>query len=176
MKKLSATVLTLMLLGLGTSALAGTSEFGKGSFLLTPQVGLNSYTIPFGLSAEYGITPNIGVGATAMFMLWSDQYWTNTVIGLSADAAYHFTQLDVEKLDVFAGASLGFTIYSWSWKSGYDDWLDGSTGSSGLYLSPFVAGRYFFTPKIAACLKAYFSIVGSWSGVGGILGVTIKLK
>jgi hypothetical protein len=174
MKKWSATAVILMLLGLGTSAWA--AEFNKGSLLVTPQVGLNSYAIPFGVSVEYGVTPNIGVGATAMFMLWSDEFWTNTVIGLSADAAYHFTQLDVEKLDLFAGASLGFTIYSWSWKSGYDDWLDGSTGASGLYLSPFIAGRYYFSPKIAACLKAYFSIVGSWSGVGGILGVTIRLK
>jgi len=176
MKRFSVIAVALLILGLASSAFAGTKEFGQGSFFITPQVGLNSYAVPFGVSMEYGVTRNIGVGGTAMFWLWSDRYWSNTVISLSADAAYHFTQLDVDKLDLFAGASLGFSIYSWSWKSGYGAGIDGSSGSSGLWLSPFVAGRYFFTPKIALCLKTYFSIVGSWTGVGGILGVTIRLK
>lgn len=176
MKRSAPFLSALLLLGLASSALAGTKEFGKGSFFLTPQIGLNTYAVPLGLSIEYGITPNIGVGGTAMFWLWNDEFWTNSLIALSADAAYHFTRIDVEKLDLFAGASLGFTIYSWSWKSGYDDWLEGATGSSGLYLTPFLAARYFFSSKIAVCLKAHFSVLGSWSGVGGVLGVTIKLK
>ncbi len=176
MRRWSSVLVLLFVLALTQSALAGTKEFGKGMLFVTPQIGLNSYTVPFGVSAEYGLTPNIGIGGTAMFWLWSDPYWTNTVVSLSVDGAYHFTKLDVEKLDLFAGGSLGFTIYSWSWKSGYSDWYEGSSGSSGLWISPFLGARYFFSPKIAASLKAYFSIVGSWSGVGGVLGFTIRLK
>lgn len=176
MKRFSVVAAALLILGLASSVFAGTKEFGKGSLFVTPQVEFNSYTVPFGVSMEYGVTRNIGVGGTAMFWLWSDRYWSNTVIALSADAAYHFTQLDVDKLDLFAGASLGFLIYSWSWKSGYGSGIDGSSGSSGRGLSAFLAARYFFTPKIAVCLKTNFLIVGSWRGVGGVLGVTIRLK
>ena len=176
MKRFAVILAALLVLGLASSASASSEEFAKGSLFLTPQVGITTYAIPFGISAEFGLTPNIGIGATAMFQLWSDEWWSQTLINLSADAAYHFTQLDVEKLDLFAGASLGFSIYSWNWKSGYEDWFEGSTGSSGLYISPFLGARYFFSPKFAASLKTYFSIIGSYAGVGGVLGVTIRLK
>lgn len=176
MKRIGALLTVMLMLGLASSALAKTPEFYKGTMLITPQLGINTYTVPFGVSAEYGLTPNIGLGATTMFWLWGDVAWTNTVISLSADAAYHVTQLKVDKLDLFGGASLGFSIYSWKWKSGYGDLFEGSTGASGLFFSPFVAARYYFSPKFAASLRTYFSLLGSWTGVGGVLGITIRLK
>ncbi len=137
-------------------------QFHKGDKFLTPQIGLNSYAIPFGVNFETAITENIGVGGTVMMWLWSH----GTIIMPSADGAYHFTRLDVDKLDLFAGASLGFAIFSA--KEGYG-------GSSGLYLSPFVAGRYWFSEKMAVSLRLNFSVIGDWTGVGGLLGVTFPI-
>jgi hypothetical protein len=137
-------------------------EFNKGEMYLTPQIGLNSYAVPFGASLEYAMTENIGVGGTVMMWIWSH----GTIILPSVDGAYHFTKLDVEKLDLFAGASLGFAIFSA--KGGY-------TGSSGLYVSPFVAGRYWFSEKMAASLRLNIGLIGDWDGVGGLLGVTFRI-
>jgi hypothetical protein len=159
---------------ISVSALAGPAEFSKGSFYLTPQIGLNRWTIPFGVNAEYAVAPNIGVGATVMIWLWSDTEWTESVIAPVIEAAYHFTQLDVKKLDLYAGAGLGFAIYSWSWKAGESG--AGATGSSSLFVEPFVGVRYYFTPKIAGSLKLGGTLGGGWGSVGGTLGVTFLLS
>ncbi len=137
-------------------------QFHKGDKFLTPQIGLNSYAVPFGANFEVAITENIGVGGTVMMWIWSH----GTIIMPSVDGAYHFTRLDVDKLDLFAGASLGFAIFSA--KEGYG-------GSSGLYLSPFVAGRYWFSEKMAVSLRLNFSVLGDWTGVGGLLGLTFPI-
>ena len=137
-------------------------QFHKGDKFLTPQIGLNSYAVPFGANFEAAITENIGVGGTVMMWIWSH----GTIIMPSVDGAYHFTKLGVDKLDLFAGASLGFAIFSA--KGGYG-------GSSGLYLSPFVAGRYWFFEKMAVSLRLNFSVIGDWTGVGGLLGVTLPI-
>ena len=153
----------------------GSQEFEKEDFYITPQLGINSYTIPFGASAEYAVTDNIGIGGTGMVWFWSSQFYSNTLIALSADAAYHFTGLDVEKLDVYAGGALGFSIYSWKGKSGFANGDFGGAGSSGLYLQPFVGARYYISPKIAVNLRLNAAVLGDWAGVGGYLGVTIPL-
>jgi hypothetical protein len=154
---------------------AGAQDFQKEDFYITPQLGINSYTIPFGVNAEYAITENIGVGGTGMIWLWSSEYWSNSLIALSGDAAYHFTSLDVDKLDAYAGAALGFTIYSWKVKGGFSGDFKGS-GSSGLYLQPFLGARYYITETIAVNLRLNVAVLGDWSGIGGFIGVSIPIN
>jgi len=137
-------------------------QFHKGDSFLTPQVGINSWAVPFGASYEYAVTDNIGVGGGAMAWFWEGA----SVIIPSVDGAYHFTKLGVDKLDLFAGAGIGFAIYNAG---------RGVSGSSGLYLSPFVAGRYWLSDKIALSLRLNFGIIGDWSGVGGLFGVAFRL-
>ena len=165
--------LCLSLALLSISATAGTAEFSKGSFYLTPQVGLNTWTIPFGVNAEYAITPNIGLGATVMVWLWSESDWSENVIAPAVEAAYHFTKLDARKLDLYAGAGLGFAAYSWKWKGGGAG--AGATGASGLFVQPFVAVRYYFSPKIAGNLKVG-GVLGTWGSFGGTIGITFYLS
>jgi len=164
--------LALILALFTVSATAGTNEFSKGSFFITPQVGINTWTIPFGVNAEYAITPNIGLGATVMVWLWSEGEWSESVIAPMIEGAYHFTKLNVDKLDLYAGAGLGFSIYSWKWSGGVDG--IGSTGSSGIFVQPFVAARYYFTPSIAGMLKLGWGL-GSWGSYGATIGVTFRL-
>jgi len=172
-RRISAVFIAVLLVS--TLASAGTTEFGKNRIFITPQVGINGWAIPFGLNVEYGLTPNIGVGATGTFWAWGSTYWNETVISLNAEAAYHFTQLKFEKIDLYAGAGLGYSVYSWKWKSGFGAGLIGSTSGSGIHLTTFVGGRYYFTPKIAASLRLSGGI-GNWAGVGAAVGVTFSLK
>jgi len=170
MKKTLVVVAALLLLS--GAALAGENEFSTGSFFITPQVGINSFTVPFGVNAEYAITPNIGVGGTVMVWLWSDAYISQSIIGLSVEGAYHFTQIKVDKLDLFAGAGLGYSIYSFDLKDG----IGVETGASGLDLGLILGGRYFFTEKFAVSLRLNGSFIGHWATFGGTIGVTIRLK
>ena len=138
-----------------------TQTFMKGDMFLTPQIGLYSGAVPFGANFEYAMTENIGVGGT--LMMWFGSGYS--VFMPSIDAAYHFTMLEVEKLDLFAGAGVGFAIAGGG----------GSTGTSGISLSPFVAGRYWFSEKLGVSLRLNIGLIGDWTGVFSMLGVVLKI-
>ncbi|MCU0289536.1 MAG: hypothetical protein MUF15_24470 [Acidobacteria bacterium] len=169
-------ILTVMMLT--TSVFAGKKEFKEGSWYLTPQIVLYSYAPNFGASLEYAVTENIGVGGTLMFASWSEKNGygkvSQTLITPSVDGYYHFTEVGVKKLDVFAGLSLGYSIYSYSWNGSGGSW--GGTGASDLFLCPFAGARYYFNRNTAFYLKLDFPVTGNWSGIGAVLGVTFKLK
>jgi len=136
-------------------------EFNKGEKYLTPQIGLYSGEIPFGAAFEYAMTENIGVGATVMVWFGSGFH----VIMPSVEAGYHFTMLDVEKLDLFAGVGLGYAIVGGN----------GFHGSSDLSINPFIAGRYWFSEKLGVSLKINIGLIGDWTGVGTMLGVVFRI-
>ena len=155
------------------TAYIGGKKFSKGSFYLTPQLGINTWAVPFGLNAEYAITLNIGVGGTVMSWFWGNIWYSYSIIYPSLEGAYHFTKLNMDKLDLYAGAGLGFAIFSYSTKvAGFS----GTLGSSGLVLGIILGARYYFTPNIAASLRINGSFLSGWGGFGGTIGVTFRLK
>ncbi len=172
MKKIFTLVIVLSLV-FGLSLMAGKKEFKKGSSFLTGEFGFNSFSTPFGISYEMGIKENIGVGATVMFQSWGYDLgifgdYNQTLITPSVFALYHFNKIKVKKLDVSAGASIGFSIYSSDWE---DEVLSG-----GLFVSLIANVRYYFSKKWAVNLKETYSIIGDWSSSYTMLGVTYRLK
>jgi hypothetical protein len=137
------------------------TSFAKGKTFVTAQIGLYSGEIPFGGSFEYAMTENIGVGAT--LMMWFGSGYS--VFMPSADVAYHFTMLDVEKLDLFAGVGVGFAVVGG----------EGVSGASGLSVNPFIAARYWFSEKMGVSLRANIGLIGDWTGVGSALGIVFML-
>ncbi len=137
--------------------------FEKGGKYITPQVGLNSYAIPFGVSYGMGVTENVEAGLSFLYLGWSDEYYNYTVIMPSVEAFYHFN-VNVKNLDPFAGLNLGYIYFTG----------DLGTYTSSLFLSPFLGARYYFSPKTAAMLKLYFS-AGTLSGAGFVGGVTFQI-
>ncbi len=171
-------IIVLSILFMVSSAFAGEKEFGKGQLFLTPQFAYYSYAPNFGVSLEYGLTGNIGIGGSLMLAFWSDEAFdikiSESLITPSFDVYYHFTKVEVEKLDLFAGLSVGYSIYSYSFDIGGIEWSD--AGSSGIYLSPVFGARYYLTPKLSISLRSHYSALGDWSGVGGELGLTFRLS
>jgi hypothetical protein len=96
-------------------------------------------------------------------MVWFGSGYS--VIIPSVDAAYHFTMLEVDNLDLFAGVGVGFAIVGG----------EGTTGTSGIAVSPFIAGRYWFSEKMGVSLRANIGVIGDWTGVTSMLGVVFKL-
>jgi len=169
MKKVFVLIIVLSLV-FGMSLMAGKKEFKKGNSFITGEFGFSTWSTPFGVSYEMGLNENVGVGASAWLMSWSGLGISETLITPSVFAQYHFTKIQVPKLDVAAGATLGYSIYSVN-----SDYLKVS-GSSGLFLSALITVRYYFSDKIAVSLKETYSFVGDWSGSYTMIGVTYKLK
>jgi len=174
MKKTFLVVVLALAVFAGT-AMAGPKEFWKGGIFVTPQFGFNSWggSIPFGVNVEYGLTENIGIGGSVMLNFWNEVWAKETLINFNADVAYHFTKLNAQKIDVYAGGGLGYSVYSYTYNTGYSS--ESGVGSSSIYIPIFVGARYFFNPKIAVNLRLVGSLTGSWSGIGGVVGVTFIL-
>ena len=174
MKLKSLVIGVLALAVLSSPILASQKEFKLRDKFITPQLGLNDWTIPFGVNFEYAYTKNIGLGGTGMVWMWSNEYLKESIIWLSADVAYHFTKVKAEKLDLYGGGYLGFAIYSFSWK---DEELedDDDVGSSNLTLGPFIGARYYFNPKMAVNVRIDGSLIGHWASLGATVGLTFKL-
>ena len=74
--------------------------------------------------------------------------WNYTIVGLRA--AWHYTGLDIENLDLYGGLMLSYNHLSYSYNNGgvQDPVGTGSYGSD-VFLTPFVGARYYFIPQLA---------------------------
>ncbi len=167
--------LSLALFFLSSVIFAGPAEFRKGTTYLTPQIGVNTWTVPFGVSVEYAVTPNIGLGGTGLLWLFAHDIYNYSIVTLYGDVAYHFTKLRARNLDLFAGGGLGFHVVSKTRRNDVFEPGEYHGGASGLFLLPFVGLRYYLSPKVALSFRLNVGILGDWSGVDGLIGVAFRL-
>jgi len=171
-------------------------KFAKGSMYVTGQIGISSYVatdepfnalpFPLGASYEVALTDNIGIGGTVMFDKWSDYLgmfggkWTFLVFKPSLDITYHFNVNKMKGLNLFAGASLGYSILSVSNELGSD-----YTGElkSEPHFAPFLGLHIYFWESLPGFFKnilitskVYWSATGDFSGVTGAVGITYRIK
>jgi hypothetical protein len=120
-------------------------------------------------SFEYGIVDGIlnnkaSVGVGGYFGFASAKYEdyykaTNFIIG--PRGTFHYALLD--KLDTYAGVTLGYNAYKFKSYSGY---TSGYTGSSGLASAFFAGARYHFTDNIAVMGEVGYGISIITVGLG----------
>jgi hypothetical protein len=174
MKRLALAFLVLAAICFSTSA--GWAQYEKGSSYLGPRIGLgvNGSSLALGAGYEYGITPEISVGALIDYYQYSYSAYGDwggkyTYIIFGPQGNYHFgkvLKLD-SKLDPFAGLVLAYEHISWKWDhSGYDYW---SPSSSGITLGGQAGGRYFFSPQMALYGQVGFGITYLKVGVDFVL-------
>jgi len=163
--------------------LSASSVFFKpGGIYITPQVGYYSWGghIPFGVNFEYALNDKIGIGGTVMLQFWSGTYWKESNTTFSAEVNYHLNQffknVNIQKLDLYAGGGIGYSAYSIKWNTGYEDWTGYEAGSSGLMLEVIAGARYAFSPKMAGSLRIVGSPVGWGAGIGTTIGIAFSLK
>ncbi|MDH4195986.1 MAG: hypothetical protein OEW05_01105 [Candidatus Aminicenantes bacterium] len=201
MKKtvLATLAIVVFLLGPG-SAFSEDSVRPNRSFVVTAQVGLNSYVksadfqadpfdalpFPVGGSFEYAVSGNFGIGGTVMFDKWCDYLgmfggkWTFRLFKPSFDITYHFRSEKKAGLDVFAGASVGYSILSVGNELGgrYEGRL-----KSEPHLAPFLGTNVRlrqnpagFWGRLSVMVRASWSVHGRFSGVYGALGIGYRIK
>ncbi len=158
---------------------AQAQAFQKGNKLVNAGLGLGAYNINIlasfiaekasashsaiglGASFEVGITDQISVGGLVGYSR-NSSLQTN-FIHIGARGSYHLSdviKLQSEKIDVYAGAGIGFRIMSSNLLKGSD-----FDGLSKVFIPIHVGGRYYFTDNIAA-----FSELGTGFSIfqGGI--------
>lgn len=162
-------VLTLILVIVSGVAFAQ-NPISKGESQVNFGVGLSSWGVPVYLGFDYGVHPDITLGAEASYRSykdnWRDNRYNHSVIGLQGNANYHFnTILNIPSpWDFYAGLNLGF--YSWNSPNDYE-----GSHNTGLGLGAQIGGRYFFSNKVGINLE----FGGGNAFSGGKLGLTIKL-
>ncbi len=168
MKKVFSLIFALTLLA--SSASFAQLKIDKGTKFINAGIGLGGgyYSgggVGFVASADFGVAPNITVGATAGYHSYGNAYasYNYHSFDIGARGSYHFNELlnlSTDKADLYAG--LGLSYYSFSY-GGYID----NYGS--IYVPFHIGGRYFFSDKLGA-----FAELGSAINTLKV-GVTLKL-
>lgn len=122
------------------------------------------------LHIEQSIGDGFSIGGTLMY---SSRKWSDAsdlrfnAIYLGGRAAYHFPLPQAEKVDLYAGAGLGYAIVYYSSKSAGAS----AAGTSGVGYNLFGGGRYYVAKKAAVYAELGY---GSFSILN--VGITIKAK
>jgi outer membrane immunogenic protein len=162
-------ILTFILV-LAISLIFAQSPLPKGKSQINAGVGLSTWGVPVYLGFDYGVHPDISLGAEVSYRgyndNWRDHKYKHSVIGFLANANYHFnTILNIpSNWDFYAGLNLGF--YSWNSPNDYE-----GSHTSGVGLGAQIGGRYFFSDKVGVNLE----FGGGNAFSGGKFGLTIKL-
>lgn len=169
MKKL----LLFMLLILAVSSASAQYKTGKSTFGALVGIGGGGLTgtgaIPIAVEFNFLnlIDDKIQFGVFGAFASTKEDYgwgsFTYTNIIIAAQGNYHFMPGD--KLDPFAGMSLGFNIASASWSGGG---ISPSATSGGIFWNIQGGLNYWFSPKWAFQVRlGYFPYIGV--GITGAL-------
>lgn len=144
MKKLK----TLLAIALVAGACSTASAQGGAFDYINVGVGVSGWGIPIYVGVDKTVADKITIGGVLSAqrkterwgILGSDFRWVHTIIGVGANANYHFLE-PTDEFDVYAGATLGY--YFWNTRSteaGTATYAGGGAGGLGIGLQ--VGGRY----------------------------------
>jgi hypothetical protein len=107
--------------------------------------------LPFSFGGMFGFTQS-------RWTYWGSDYLAYSVFVFGGRANYHFN-FGMDKLDAYAGLTLGWEIGTWSSSNDADDyWLKYYGDYSGLYFGFQAGARYFFTNNIGAFAEAGYGL------------------
>lgn len=176
MKKL----ITFSIIILLSAFLVRSQSFEKNDIVLNAGIGLGRTYGSLGsawpsltVTGEMGLWEigDFGIISVGALMGWQharyksvDLNWNDFYIG--PRAAFHFTIIPVDKLDVYAGAGLGLRIASepdWVYTVA-DGWYYDTATRARFYAGAFAGARYYFAEKIAVFAELGYEV--SWFKVG----------
>jgi hypothetical protein len=174
MKKSAFFSIALAVISLFSAVHVHAQAFAAGTNVISGGIGLgsslaNGYTYGtqgIGLSASYerGIWEAgpgvISLGGYIGYKTFSEVYagysykWNYTIIG--GRGAYHFTGLNVDNLDLYAGLMLSYDNVSFSSSDGSPVYA-GNYGS-GIELTPFAGARYYFANNLGGYAELGYGV------------------
>jgi hypothetical protein len=129
--------------------------FSKSDKVVSASIGFGGgLGLPITVSGEYGITDNIGVGATLGYARYDYAIIAGAInnILIGARGNYHYQFVD--KLDTYAGLTVGYNVASYT---GSGAILPGAS-FGGVFAGGTVGGRYYFSKNLAAQAELGYGI------------------
>jgi len=163
-------ILSILFFAITITAVNAQNPLPKGKSQLNFGVGLSGWGIPVYAGFDHGIGTDFTIGGELSYRSYKENWKNNSyrhgITGISGNLNYHFNRiLKIPKeFDLYAGANLGF--YIWSSPDSYD-----GDHTSGLGLGGQIGGRYYFNNKVGINLEAG----GGNAFSGGKFGLTIRL-
>ncbi len=170
MKKITLIILLIV----GTFTSYGQGNLPEGGKRLNAGFGFSTFGAPVYLGLDFGVHPDITIGPQISYRRYNQRfnslkyYQSLTVLSLNGD--YHFNSvLDLQKeIDLYAGASFGY--YIWSDINSNDPLLNNANvRGSGVGIGLHVGGRYFFSSNLALNIE-----LGAGTASGGKIGITYQ--
>ncbi len=118
----------------------GIWEAGPGVISLGAYVGYKAF--------KYNYSDNFGDNAT--------EKWNYTIIGVRG--AWHFTGLNVDNLDLYAGVMLSYNDLSFSYSDNQGGAYSGSNYGSAVGFTGFVGAKYFFAGDLGAFAEIGYGV------------------
>jgi hypothetical protein len=172
-KKLFVLVAVMVALSFMVTA-TSLAQYKEAKSYLGPRVGLgvNGSSFSVGAGYEYGVTPDISVGALIDYYQYSYTYvydLTYKYVIFGAQGNYHFGKaLKADpKIDPFAGLVLAYQNISWSWNNRAAVGFVAS--GSGMVFGGQAGIRYFVSPTLALYGQAGFGITYLKVGVDFVI-------
>lgn len=132
-------------------------------------IGLSGTGFPIYAGIDFYLRQDITLGVEGSLRAfnedWNGNSYTHTILGISGNGNYHFSdKLQIPKeWDVYAGLNAG--LYLWFSSSGYH-----GSNASGIGIGGQIGSRYFFTKTFGL----NFELSGGTSLVGCKIGITYK--
>ena len=166
-----------LMLGIISTTVAFGQRVQKGESQLNAGVGFASdFGTPFYLGFDYGVHPDITVGAQASYASKDYGYGTygnfkGTWFGIGANANYHFNTIlkFPNNWDLYAGATLAYNSFNYDYPNGLNSNVFGAT-SSGVGFAGQIGARYYFSENFGINVEFGGGTIAS----GGKAGVSYK--
>jgi hypothetical protein len=192
MKKSAFFGVALMVISIFSAVRVHAQAFEAGTNIVSAGIGLgsalaNGYTYGtqspgFSLGYDRGIWEAgpgvISLGAYLGFKTFKDDYadagfvssakWTYTIVGVRG--AYHFTGLNIQNLDLYAGVMIAYDNLNYSYSNNQGGSYNTNVGSynSGLGISVFAGARYYFAGNLGVFGELGYGV--------DILGIGLSYK
>jgi hypothetical protein len=132
----------------------GSARYGSMSIpplTVTADIPAAIAGLPFSFGGMAGFTQS-------RWNYWGNDYLAYNVFVFGGRANYHFN-FEVDRLDVYAGLTLGWEIGRWSSSDNANNsWLNHYGNYSGFHFGFQAGARYFFTGNIGAFAEAGYGL------------------
>lgn len=115
--------------------------------LLHAGLGLSTRGLPVYVGVEQTLDKHLSAALMASFQSYGENgtagSWTHQYFGLGLQGNYHFVELDVKDLDLFAGLTLGWYAHRYKWAGvGVAPGNYGGNALGGFQLAGQIGARY----------------------------------
>ncbi len=147
------------------------SQVKAGDMLVGPRValgGVGKASLGYGLSGEYLLSKDLGVGFVGMYSGYSEDYgflgssgkWSYSNIYILGMVTYHYDLFGSPSIDTYGAFNIGYNVASASFKWNNNPYnLPQPSASVGGFVWGFSATmRYFFSPGMALTASAGYGL------------------